>query len=75
MDHPDDFIEAFAVDGQATVPSIGKGADQVIEADVAGDRHDVAAGDANVAGGLLAEMQQVAQHLPFGGCQVAGDGM
>ncbi len=38
------------------------------------DRDDVAAGHANIAGGALAEVQQVAQHLPLGRAEVAGDG-
>ena len=73
VDHADHLIEAFAIDGQAAVAGVGEGADQIVEADVDGHGDDVAAGDADVAGGLLAEMQQVAQHLPLGGREVAGD--
>ena len=39
-----------------------------------GHGDDVAASHADVAGGLVAEMQQVAEHLPLGGREVAGDG-
>ena len=73
VDHADHVIEALAIDGQAAVAGVGERADQVVEADARRHGHDVAARDADVAGGLLAEMKQVAKHLPLGGRQVAGD--
>ncbi len=73
VNHADDLVEAFAIDGQAAVPGVGEGADQLVEADRRRHRDDVAAGDADVARGPLAEVEQVAEHLPLGRRQVAGD--
>jgi hypothetical protein len=73
VDHADDLIEAFAIDGEAAVAGVGKGTHQVFEADAGLDRDNVAARHADVACGLFAEVLQVAQHLPLGRRQVARD--
>ena len=73
VDHADHIIEALAVNRQAAVAGIRKRADQVVEADARRHGHDVPAGDADVTGSLLAEVKNVAEHLPFGGRQVASD--
>ena len=49
VDHADHLIEALAIDRQPAVAGIGEGADELVEADVARHRDDVAAGDADVA--------------------------
>ena len=72
VNHADHFIEAFAEDGQTAVTRVDEGVHQVVEADVVRHGHDVAASHANVAGGLLAEVEEVAQHLTFGGGEIAG---
>ncbi len=75
VDHADHLIEALAIDGQAAVAGVGERADEVVEADAARHGDDVTARDANVARGLLAKVQQVAQHLPLGRAEVARDRM
>ena len=55
-----------AGDRQAAVLGLGEGGDQLFEADRRRHRDDVAAGDGDLADGAVAEVKQVAQHLPFG---------
>jgi hypothetical protein len=56
------------------VAGVGEGPDQFVKADGRADRDDVASSDANLAGGAVAEMQEVAEHQPLGRAEVAGDG-
>src|SRR5438270_10297354 len=72
--HADHVIEAFAIDRKAAVAGIGEGLDQILEADVRRDGHDIAARDGDFARGLLAEMQHVAKHLALYRREIAGDG-
>ena len=44
---------------------LGKGLDHVGPLGGGGNRHDLAAGHGHIIGIVLAEMQQIAQHLPF----------
>ncbi len=74
MDHADHFIEAFAIDRKAAVLGLGKGADELVEAEAGGNGDDIPARDADVARGLVAEIQQVLEHLPLGQRQIARDG-
>src|SRR6478672_4809606 len=73
VDHADDLIEAAAVDRQAAVPGLREGADEIVEADVARHRDDVAAGHAYVARGFLPEVEEIAKHLPLDRAEVAGN--
>ena len=47
---------------------------ETLETDVAWHGDNVASGHADFAGRLLAEMEQVAQHLALDGAEVAWDG-
>src|SRR5437868_11814330 len=71
--HADHLIEALAIDWQAAVASVGECLDQLIEADIRGHGDDVAPRDRDLACRLVAEMQQVAQHLAFGRREVPGN--
>ena len=73
--HADDVVEAFARHRQTAVTGVGKSMDQLIEGDGRRDCHDVAARDADVAGGAVAKLQQVAQHLPLERRKVARHGV
>ena len=65
VDHPDDRIEILLIDRHPAVPGLGKGVDQGRDGDVGGHGEDVAARHGEVAHRLLAEMQDVEQHLPL----------
>jgi hypothetical protein len=64
-------VETVLEDRHAAVPRLGEGGDQSGEAGL--DRHgvDVAARHRHVAGILLAEMQDVEQHLPLDMAEIA----
>ena len=53
---------------------VGEGGDEVVEADRRRDRDDVAARDRDLARGAVAEVEQVAQHLPLERAEVAALG-
>jgi len=71
VDHALDMVELGAIDGQAAMLRLGEGRDQVVEADVARDRDDLAAIDRYLARRSIAEMQQVAQPLALERGEVA----
>ena len=73
VDHPDDLVERFAVDRQAAVPRVGKDGDDFLETGALRDRDDLAARHRHIIDRLLAEVEQVAQHLALDGRQVADD--
>ena len=74
VNHPDNFVEALAVDRETAVLGFGKSPYQIVEGNRRGHADHFAASDADVARGPLAEMQQVAEHLPFGRREIARDG-
>ena len=61
--HPDDLVERLAINRQPRMAVLGKSADHFVPARGAGDGDDLAARDRHVIGIVLAEMEQVAQHL------------
>ena len=71
VDHADDGIELAAIDRQAAVPGLGEQLDEGGEARALLDRDDVGARHADVAGVALAEVEEIAHHLPFERRQVA----
>ena len=75
VDHADDLIEALAIDRQPAVSRVRECTHEIFEADVTRHGDNVASGHADFAGRLLAEMEQVAQHLALDRAEVAGDGL
>ena len=73
VDHADDRIETIFEHGKAAVARLGEGADEIVEADRGRHRDNVAAGDRDFAGGAVAEVEQVAQHLAFVRAEVTAD--
>ncbi len=71
VDHADDGIERAAINRQAAVPGLGKQRNQIGKAGLLLHRHNVRARHADIATVTLAEMQQVAHHLPLQRGQVA----
>ncbi|PAV74855.1 hypothetical protein WR25_14119 [Diploscapter pachys] len=71
VDHADDRIQLPAIDRQAAVPRLREDLYQMREGRIFLDRDDVGTRHANIARVALAEMQQVAHHLPFQRRQVA----
>ena len=65
MDHADHRIERFAIDRQPAVAVRGEGVNHLLEAGGGWNRHDFAARDGHVVGIVLAEMEQVLEHLPL----------
>ena len=68
--HSLDFVERLAVHRHAAVAVLGERGNEFVPARAMADRDDLAAGDRNVVGIVLAEMEEVAQHLPLGRRQV-----
>ena len=73
VNHADHFVEALAVDGQTAVLGFGKSPYQIVEGNRRRHGDHVAASDADVARRPLAEVEQVAEHLPLGGREIARD--
>jgi len=71
VDHADDRIELVAIDRQAAVAGFLEQLHQVGEAGLLVDGDDVRARHADIAAIALAEMKQVAQHLPLDRGEIA----
>ena len=69
--HADDLVERFAVNRQPRMAVFGKGLDHLVPARAGWNRDDLAARDRDIVGVVLAEMQEVAQHLPLERREVA----
>ena len=67
----DDLVERIAIDRHPAVAVFGERGDQFGEAGRSRDGDDLAARDGHVVGVVLAEMEQVADHLAFERGQVA----
>ena len=74
VDHPDHFIQAVAGHRQAAVPGLGEGGESSSMLIVCGTDDDLAARDRDLARGAVAEVKQVAQHLPLERGEVAALG-
>ena len=71
VDHADHVVELAAIDRHARMAVLRESLDQFVPACIGGHGHDFAARNRDVVGIVLAEMQQVAQHLAFYAGQVA----
>jgi hypothetical protein len=69
--HADDLVERIAIDRKARVPVLGEGGDDFLPACGRVERDDLAPRHGHVVGIVFGEMQEVAQHLPLDGRQVA----
>src|SRR3546814_16772030 len=73
VDHPDHLVEIFAIDRQAAVSRLGEKGDDIREARAFINRDDVGTRHRDVVDRLLAEMEEVAQHLALYGREVADE--
>ena len=71
MDHADDRIERLSIDGQAAMPGFRENLDEMVEGGPLFHRDDVGAGDTHIPGITLAEMEEIADHLPLERGQIA----
>ena len=71
VNHADDGIERLAVDRQAAVAVLGKRADDFLPCGRGRQGDDLAARNGDIVGIVLAEMQQIAQHLTLDRREIA----
>ena len=65
VNHPDHPVQRFAIDRHPAVAMFGKQGHQFVPLRTGGHGNDLAARDRHIIGVMLAEMQEIAQHLQF----------
>ena len=71
VDHPDHIVQLVAIDRHARMAVIREDRDHLVPAGIGADRHDLAPRHGNVVRVVLAEMEEIAQHLPLDRAEIA----